>query len=69
MGTFDELAIKENHEIEHMLNSISERIRTARRNKQDTQRLEEDLCYVQREYEIRVARAKFAAQRNAATHE
>jgi len=69
MGTFDELAVKENHEIEHMLNVISERIRVARRNKADTQLLEEDLCYVQREYEIRVARAKFAAQRNASSHE
>jgi len=59
----DELAVKENHEIEHMLNNIEDRIRSARRNKQDTTRLEEDLCYVQREYEIRVQRVRWLEKR------
>lgn len=63
IGTMDELAVKENHEIEHMLNNIEDRIRSARRNKQDTTRLEEDLCYVQREYEIRVQRVRWLEKR------
>ena len=63
IGTMDELALKENHEIEQILNTIQERIRNGKRNKADTARLEEDFCYVQREYDIRVARARWAAQR------
>lgn len=63
IGTMDELAVKENHEIEHILNNIEDRIRSARRNKQDTTRLEEDLCYVQREYEIRVQRVRWLEKR------
>jgi len=59
----DELAVKENHEIEHLLNNIQDRIRSGRRNKQDTARLEEDLCYVQREYDIRVQRIRWLEKR------
>lgn len=59
----DELAVKENHEIEHLLNNIQDRIRNGRRNKQDTTRLEEDLCYVQREYDIRVQRIRWLEKR------
>lgn len=58
IGTFDELGVKENHEIEYLLNTLQEKIRTGKRNKTDTSRLEEDFCYVQREYDIRVARAR-----------
>lgn len=63
IGTMDELAVKENHEIEHLLNNIQDRIRSARRNKQDTMRLEEDFCYVQREYDIRVGRVRWLEKR------
>lgn len=63
IGTMDELAVKENHEIEHLLNNVQDRIRSARRNKQDTTRLEEDLCYIQREYEIRVQRVRWLEKR------
>ena len=63
IGTMDELAVKENHEIENLLNSIQDRIRSGRRNKQDTTRLEEDLCYVQREYDIRVQRVRWLEKR------
>jgi hypothetical protein len=59
----DELAVKENHEIENLLNNIQDRIRSGRRNKQDTTRLEEDLCYVQREYDIRVQRVRWLEKR------
>jgi len=59
----DELAVKENHEIEHLLNNIQDRIRNGRRNKQVTTRLEEDLCYVQREYDIRVQRIRWLEKR------
>lgn len=59
IGTIDDLAIRENHEIEHMMNVISDQIRNVRRNKGNTQKLEEDLCYVQREHEIRLARARW----------
>jgi hypothetical protein len=63
IGTMDELAVKENHEIENLLNNIQDRIRSGRRNKQDTTRLEEDLCYVQREYDIRVQRVRWLEKR------
>ncbi len=59
IGTIDDLSVKENHEIEHILNVINDRIRNARRNKADTHRLEEDLCYIQREHEIRLLRAQW----------
>lgn len=55
----DDLAIKENHEIEQILNMLQERIRSGKRNKTDTSRLEEDFCYVQREYDIRLSRARW----------
>jgi hypothetical protein len=64
IGTIDELAIKENHEIEQILNVLTDKIRSAKRNKTDTSRLEEDFCYVQREYDIRVARARWLEKRN-----
>jgi hypothetical protein len=64
IGTIDELAIKENHEIEQILNVITDKIRSAKRNKADTSRLEEDFCYVQREYDIRVARARWIEKRS-----
>lgn len=63
IGTIDELAIKENHEIEQILNVITDKIRNGKRNKADTSRLEEDFCYVQREYDIRVARARWLEKR------
>lgn len=59
IGTMDDLAIKENHEIEQILNMLQERIRSGKRNKTDTSRLEEDFCYVQREYDIRLSRARW----------
>ncbi len=64
IGTIDELAIKENHEIEQILNVLTDKIRSAKRNKADTSRLEEDFCYVQREYDIRVARARWLEKSN-----
>ena len=63
IGTIDEIALRENHELEQMLNTLQDRIRTARRNKVDTARLEEDFCYVQREYDIRVSRARWIESR------
>lgn len=63
IGTIDDLALRENHELEQMLNTLQDRIRTARRNKVDTARLEEDFCYVQREYNIRVNRARWIESR------
>jgi hypothetical protein len=63
IGTIDELAIKENHEIEQILNVITDKIRNGKRNKVDTSRLEEDFCYIQREYDIRVARARWIEKR------
>lgn len=63
IGTIDELAIKENNEIEYMLNTLQDRIRTGKRNKLDTTKLEEDLCYVQREYDIRIGRMKWLENR------
>ena len=33
IGTIDELAIKENHEIEQILNVLTDKIRSAKRNK------------------------------------
>ena len=60
IGTMDELAVKENHEIEQILNNLQDRIRSGRRNKADTSRVEEDFCYVQREYDIRVNRSRLA---------
>ncbi len=60
IGTMDELAVKENHEIEQILNNLQDRIRSGRRNKADTSRAEEDFCYVQREYDIRVNRSRLA---------
>lgn len=59
-GTMDELAVKENHEIEQILNNLQDRIRSGRRNKADTSRAEEDFCYAQREYDIRVNRSRLA---------
>ena len=59
IGTFDDLAIRENHEIEQLLSSLSDKIRVGKRNKSDTSKLEEDFCYVQREYDIRVARMRW----------
>lgn len=64
IGTMDDLAIKENHEIEQLLGSLQEKIRVGKRNKADTSRLEEDFCYVQREYDIRVNRARWIEKRN-----
>jgi hypothetical protein len=55
----DDIAIKENHEIEQMLNFLQDKIRAGKRNKADTSKLEEDFCYVQREYDIRVSRARW----------
>ena len=63
IGTMDDLAIKENHEIEQLLGSLQEKIRVGKRNKADTSRLEEDFCYVQREYDIRVNRARWIETR------
>ena len=63
IGTMDDLAIKENHEIEQLLGSLQEKIRVGKRNKADTSRLEEDFCYVQREYDIRVNRARWIEKR------
>ena len=63
IGTMDDLAIKENHEIEQLLGSLQEKIRVGKRNKADTSRLEEDFCYVQREYDIRVNRARWIDKR------
>ena len=63
IGTMEDLAVKENHEVEHICNVLNDRIRNARRNKADTFRLEEDLCYAQRELEIRYARARWAEKR------
>lgn len=62
-GTFEELSVKENHEIEHICNVLNDRIRNARRSKSDTFNIEEDLCYAQRELEIRYARANWAENR------
>ena len=59
IGTMDDIAIKENHEIEQMLNFLQDKIRSGKRNKADTSKLEEDFCYVQREYDIRVSRARW----------
>jgi len=59
IGTMDDIAIKENHEIEQMLNFLQDKIRAGKRNKADTSKLEEDFCYVQREYDIRVSRARW----------
>lgn len=59
IGTIDELAVRENHEIEQILNTLTEKIRQGKRNKADTSRLEEDFCYVQREYDIRVNRMRW----------
>jgi len=59
IGTMDDIAIKENHEIEQMLNFIQDKIRSGKRNKADTSKLEEDFCYVQREYDIRVSRSRW----------
>lgn len=59
IGTMDDIAIKENHEIEQMLNFLQDKIRTGKRNKADTSKLEEDFCYVQREYDIRLSRARW----------
>ncbi len=64
IGTMDDLAVKENHEIEQILNHLQDRIRTGKRNRVDTSRLEEDFCYVQREYDIRVARSRFLENRS-----
>lgn len=64
IGTMDDLAIKENHEIEQLLGNLQEKIRVGKRNKTDTSRLEEDFCYVQREYDIRVNRARWIEKRN-----
>jgi hypothetical protein len=64
IGTMDELAVRENHEIEQLLGSLQEKIRIGKRNKADTARLEEDFCYVQREYDIRVARARWIEKRS-----
>lgn len=63
IGTMDDLAVRENHEIEQLLGTLQEKIRVGKRNKADTSRLEEDFCYVQREYDIRVARARWAEKR------
>lgn len=63
IGTMDDLAIKENHEIEQLLNVLQDKIRTGKRNKADTSKLEEDFCYVQREYDIRVNRARWIEKR------
>lgn len=63
IGTMDDLAVRENHEIEQLLGTLQEKIRVGKRNKTDTSRLEEDFCYVQREYDIRVARARWAEKR------
>jgi len=63
IGTMDDLAVKENHEIEQLLGSLQEKIRVGKRNKADTSRLEEDFCYVQREYDIRVNRARWIEKR------
>lgn len=64
IGTMDDIAIKENHEIEQMLNFLQEKIRTGKRNKADTSKLEEDFCYVQREYDIRLSRARWLEKNN-----
>ena len=63
IGTMDDLAIKENHEIEQLLNVLQDKIRSGKRNKVDTAKLEEDFCYVQREYDIRVARVRWIEKR------
>ena len=59
IGTIEDIAIKENHEIEQMLNFLQDKIRSAKRNKADTSKLEEDFCYIQREYDIRVSRSRW----------
>jgi len=63
IGTMDELAVKENYEIEQILGNLQDRIRTGKRNRVDTTKLEEDFCYVQREYDIRVNRARWLEKR------
>lgn len=56
----DELVYFEQHELESRLTYIEDIIRRSRREKKETEPLEVELCYVQRELEVRDLRNKFA---------
>lgn len=56
----DELVYFEQHDLESRLSYIEDIIRRTRREKKDTEPFEVELCYVQRELEVRDLRNKFA---------
>jgi hypothetical protein len=64
VGTFDELGMRELHELEQMASYYKDKIRNGRRAGETTRQLEVELTYVQRELEIREKRALFAEKMN-----
>ncbi len=66
VGTFDELGMRELHELEQMQSFYKDRIRSGKRNGETTKHFEVELTYVQRELEIREKRALFVEKMNRA---
>lgn len=59
MISTDKLSYSDLSELEHLYSVIDVQIRNARKNRMETSNMEEDLCYVYRELEIRENRAAF----------
>jgi len=62
MISTDRLSYSDISELEHLYSVIDVQIRNARKNRMETSSMEEDLCYVYRELEIRENRAAFARE-------
>jgi len=63
IGTSDDLAVRDTPDLERLAAILRDRINQARRNKRESVDFETDLCYVGRELEVRMNRAKFNANR------
>lgn len=59
MISTDKLSYSDLSELEHLYSVIDVQIRNARKNRMETSNMEEDLCYIYRELEIRENRAAF----------